>query len=206
MHGDSAPNLPAGSAPGGPASDAARVGPRLDAEGVYRVWGRYSVGVVVTYAILLVVILVVLVPREPASFLWVPYGLTAVIVFFLARYFSTRYSIDDEHLRATRILGGRRIPLDEIRRIEYSALRDLAPSGMAAALGPWGWHGRMWSPVIGHFDSVFTDPSRGLLVTGPGNPLFLTPADPEAFARELSRRVRSYTGPLEKDVGHPGAG
>jgi len=136
----------------------------------------------------------------------VPYALIALLVLFLGRYFSTHYSIDDSFLRASRFLGGRRIPLEEVRRIEYSALRDLAPSGLMAALGPWGWRGRMWSPVIGPFDSVFTDPANGLLVSGPGHPLFLSPRDPAGFARELSRRVRSYTGPLEADVGHPGAG
>ena len=55
-----------------------------------------------------------------------------------------------------------------------------------------------------HEDAIYTD-SRGLLVTGGSVPLFLSPHDPTAFARELSRRVRSYTGPLEVDVGAGGA-
>ena len=96
------------------------------------------------------------------------------------------------------------MPLEEIRGIEYAALRDLAPTGAFAAFGPIGWHGRMWSPEHGTFDSVFSDPARGLFISNAGNPLYISPTNPDAFARELSRRVRSFTGPLERDVGHPG--
>jgi hypothetical protein len=180
--------------------------PRLDTEGVYRAPGAISYAVVGTYVALILIVWFVLLPREAPGYAWVPYFLTGVLVFLLARYLSVRYSIDDTDLRATRLLGGRRIPLEEIRGIEFSALRDLTPTSSMAALGPVGWHGRMWSPVIGQFDTVFTEAAHGLLVTAGGNPLYLSPRDPEAFARELSRRVRSYTGPLEHDVGHPGMG
>lgn len=189
-----------------PASAKSAPVPELDPEGKFRSWGRLSVGVIGTYVVLLLIIVFVLIPREPSSSWWVPYALAILIALFLGRYFSTHYTIDDSFLRASRILGGRRVPLEEVRRIEYSALRDLAPSGLMAALGPWGWRGRMWSPVIGRFDSIFTDPANGILVTGPEYPLYFSPRDPEAFARELSRRVRSYTGPLEVDVGHPLSG
>lgn len=194
----SGPKRPSGSLPASPPSP-------LDDDGVYRARGRFSVAVVVVYVVLLLVLLFVVVPREATTFAWVPYFLSALIVFLVVRYLSTTYRIDESELRAARLLGGRKIPLDQIRRIEYSALRDLAATGMLA-LGPIGWHGRLWSPVIGEFDTVFTDAGRGLLVTAAGNPLYISPQNPEEFARELSRRVRSYTGPLEKDVGHPGPG
>lgn len=61
----------------------------------------------------------------------------------------------------------------------------------------------MWSPTIGQFDAIYTDPAKGLLVTAGEVPLYLSPRDPDEFARELSRRVRSYTGPLQVDVGYP---
>jgi len=195
-------STPPASPPAGPSPEI----PILDPEGTFRAWGRMSVAVIGTYVVLLLLIVFVLIPRESASYLWVPYALAAVILLFLVRYFSTHYTIDDSFLRASRLLGGRRVALEEVRRIEYSALRDLAPTGVMAAFGPWGWRGRMWSPVIGAFDSVFTDPANGILVTAADFPLYFSPKDPEAFARELSRRVRSYTGPLEVDVGHPLSG
>lgn len=133
---------------------------------------------------------------------WVPVGLTVLLVFLLVRYLSTRYTIDEEYLRAWRLLGGQKVKLAEVHRIEVSALRDLSPTGF---YGAWGWRGRMWSPSIGPFDSIHTEPI-GLLVTGGAHPLFISPRDVPSFARELSRRVRSYTGPLEFDAGHPGAG
>ncbi len=61
----------------------------------------------------------------------------------------------------------------------------------------------MWSPAIGEFDSIYTDPAAASSSPREPYPLYLSPTDREAFARELSRRVRSYTGPLAVDVGAP---
>ena len=119
--------------------------------------------------------------------------------FFLVRYATTNYRIDDSYLYARRILGSRRVPLAEIRKIELMRLRDLSPTGF---FGSWGYRGRMWSPFIGELDAIYTDPT-GLLVTEGGVPLFISPHDPEEFARELSRRVRSYTTALTVDDGLP---
>jgi Bacterial PH domain len=157
---------------------------------------------VATYAVLLVLIVYVLAPDRSEVSAWGAWLLIALVGLFLARYVSTTYTIDDEHLRAWRILGGRRIRLEEVRRIDYARLRDLAPTGGGLfGLGAWGWRGRMWSPTVGDFDSIYTDAGQGLFVTAGDVPLYLSPSHPEAFARELSRRVRSYTGPLEHDVG-----
>lgn len=173
--------------------------PRLDARGRYRARGMYSVGVVGIYVFFLIVIVLLLKEAPLTTAAWVPYFLAFVVLLFLARYFSTTYTIDDTHLRAWRLLGGQRVALSDIRKIEYSALRDLSPTGF---FGAWGWRGRMWSPQIGHFDSIHTE-ARGILVSGPDEPLFISPRDPVAFARELSRRVRSYSGRLSVDVGDP---
>ena len=159
----------------------------------------YSGGVVGVYVVFLIVIYF-LVRAEPlTSAAWLPWFLAGVVVLFLARYFSTIYIIDDTHLRAWRILGGSRLALSDIRRIEFSALRDLSPTGF---FGAWGWRGRMWSPQIGHFDSIHTE-ARGILVSAGDDAMFISPHDPVAFARELSRRVRSYSGRLSVDVGDP---
>jgi hypothetical protein len=175
--------------------------PVLDRHGRYRQRGRYSVGVVAIYVIFLLIVIALIESRTLTTGDALPWFLVAIVVFFLARYFSTVYTIDDTHLRAWRILGGRRVALSDVRKIEYSALRDLSPTGF---FGAWGWRGRMWSPVIGHFDSVHTE-AVGLLVTAGDVPLFVSPRDPVAFARELSRRVRSYSGRLSVDVGDPDA-
>ncbi len=158
-------------------------------------------GVVVTYGILLAAVLYILLPERSVASLTAVYALIALLVFFLARYLSTYYVLDDEHLRAWRLLGGRRIALEEVRRIDYARLRDLAPTGGWFGVGSWGWRGRMWSAAIGEFDAISTDAALGLLVTAGDVPLYISPNRPEAFARELSRRVRSYTGPLDHDVG-----
>jgi hypothetical protein len=124
-------------------------------------------------------------------------ALLALTVFFLARYLSTFYELDPAALRARRILGSRTVAYEEVRKIEYASLRELGPVGM---FGSWGYRGRMWSPIIGSFDAIYTE-SSGLLVTAGAVPLFISPKDPPAFARELSRRVRSYHDRLEVDVG-----
>jgi len=158
--------------------------------------------IVGAYLVLLLLVVYIL-PGSPVNGAWwTPWALAAVLVFFLARYLSTSYRLDETHLRAWRIAGGARLRLDQVHRIEYASLRDLSPTGF---FGAWGWRGRMWSPAVGHFDSVFTDANNGLLVTAEGEPLFISPRDPEAFARELSRRVRSYRRELVVDVGAPGA-
>jgi hypothetical protein len=146
-----------------------------------------------------VILAVLLRPDFTTSDAWVVVLLELLLAFFLVRYLSTVYTLDDEYLRAWRLFGGGRIELATVRRIQFTSLRELAPTGF---LGSWGWRGRMWSPVIGSFDSIHTEPS-GVLVTGGDHPLFVSPRNPAAFARELSRRVRSYTGPLEVDAGAP---
>ncbi|HTW55214.1 MAG TPA: PH domain-containing protein [Thermoplasmata archaeon] len=181
----------------------AAVPPELAPDGSFRSWARISWAVVGIYLFLIVLVLAVLIPQKASSYVWVPYFILALLAFYLVRYLSARYRIDDEELRASRLLGGRRVPLEEIRKIEYASLRDLVPTGAMAGMGSFGWHGRFHSDVIGDFDSVYTEPSRGVLVTGGPRPLYLTPRDPQAFARELSRRVRSYTKELEVDVGRP---
>jgi hypothetical protein len=163
----------------------------------FRVFGTRSYAVVVVYLFLTALLLLVAGRSSVISSPYVTYLLVGVILLFLVRYLSTHYVMDDRCLHARRILGTRNVPFETVRRIEFANLRDLGPVGI---FGSWGYRGRMWSPTIGSFDAIYTD-SRGLLVTAGTYPLFLSPRDPESFARELSRRVRSYTGPLEVDVG-----
>jgi Bacterial PH domain len=170
---------------------------RVDSAGRYHDRAKYSAWNIGAYLVLLVVVYLLVHSSGPDY--WVPYALAAAVILLLVRYLSTRYLLDDTSLRATRLLGGRRIALEDIRQIDYASLRDLSPVGF---FGSWGWRGRMWSPQAGTFDSIYTD-TYGLLVTTTGTPLFISPADPAEFARELSRRVRSFTGPLELDVGDP---
>jgi hypothetical protein len=189
---------PSPGAPGPPVQPARA--PHVDREGRFHAHGKISYAVVGVYVFLLLVVLLILPGNSHSSFWWLPYALAALLFALLARYLSTSYRIDDRELRARRILGGRRVRLEDVRAIEFSSLRDLSPVGF---FGTWGWRGRMWSPRIGVFDSVQTDPALGLLVTAGDVPLFISPQDPEGFARELSRRVRSYTGRLAVDVGDP---
>jgi hypothetical protein len=169
----------------------------IDPRGRYHDRGKVSAWNVGAYVILVVLIVVIF--RTATAQFWVPYALIAVVLFLLARYLSTRYVIDDAYLHAYRFLGGRRLSLDEVRQIEYTSIRDLSPLGF---FGSWGWRGRMWSPRIGTFDSIYTD-TFGLLVSPSEFPLFISPADPAGFAQELSRRVRSFHGSLVVDVGDP---
>jgi hypothetical protein len=172
-----------------------------NSHGRYRAGGQLSYVTIGVYVLLLLVLYFIVLPSPAVSY---PTGIEFIILvtlFFLARYLSTSYTIDDTYLRVSRIAGGRRIRLADIRKIEYSKLRDLSPTGF---FGSWGWRGRMWSPVIGPFDAVYTDPA-GILVTVGAVPIFISPRRAPEFARELSRRVRSYAGPLAVDVGQPGS-
>jgi len=177
---------------------SARGGPRTDARGVYHDRGRLSYSVIGVYVFLILVAVFILPKSGLAA--WALGVIVFLFLFFLARYLSTTYSLDDTHLRAWRIAGSRRIRLETIRRIEFGSMRELSPTGF---LGSWGWRGRMWSPRMGAFDAVYTDPAKGLLISGEGVPVYITPTDIEEFARELSRRVRSYSSRLTVDVGDP---
>jgi hypothetical protein len=173
--------------------------PELDDRGRYRAAGEMSYTTLSVYVLLILVLYFVVRPSPAVAY---PQGIDAVIaitLFLLARSLSTSYSIDDVHLRAWRIAGGRKVRLADVRKIELVRLRDLSPTGF---FGSWGWRGRMWSPVIGPFDAVYTDPA-GLLITAGDVPMFISPRHAPDFARELSRRVRSYTGPLDVDAGRP---
>lgn len=161
-------------------------------------WSYATIGTYVFIALLLVAT-----SRAAlvSTFPYVSDILAGLFLIFLARYISTRYWLDSERLTAWRLFGARHVPYAKVRRIEYGNLRDLAPVGF---FGSWGWRGRMWSPMLGRFDSVYTI-SKGLVITGGDVPLFISPRDPPGFARELSRRVRSVVGTLDVDVGAPGA-
>jgi len=159
----------------------------------------YSWGTVGMY-VGIILLLLVFAPASNTSTL--PYAseiLAVLFLVFLARYLSTSYYLDATTFTAWRLFGLRRIALRDVRAIQFGNLRELSPVGF---LGSWGWRGRMWSPVLGRFDSVYTVPF-GVVVRGGPVPLFVSPRDPPGFARELSRRVRSYTGPLDEDVGAP---
>jgi hypothetical protein len=186
-----------------PATSAAAVPaklPVLDEHGRYRAAGELSYITIGVYVFLILILYLVVLPSPAVSYQWGIDAIIVITVFFLVRYLSTSYSIDDVHLRAWRIAGGRRVRLADVRKIEMVRLRDLSPTGF---FGSWGWRGRMWSPLFGSFDAIYSDPT-GLLVTADGVPLFISPRHLDEFARELSRRVRSYTGPLDVDAGQPG--
>jgi hypothetical protein len=171
----------------------------MNREGVYHDRGRLSYTVIGVYAFLIVVMFLVVPQSGRAG--WVLGFILVLFVFFLARYVSTSYSLTDTQVRAWRIFGSRRIRLESVNRIEYGSMRELAPTGF---FGSWGWRGRMWSSEIGPFDAFYTDAAHGLIVSGEGVPIYISPTDTDEFARELSRRVRSYKGRLDVDVGDPG--
>jgi hypothetical protein len=169
----------------------------IDSSGVYRQNAPVSYAVIGFYLILMLLLVYVSTRGSFSSFPFITELLIAVFLVFLVRNLSTRYRLDSDQLVAWRIFGNRRVRFESVRKIEFANLRDLGPVGM---FGSWGWRGRMWSPVAGTFDAIYTI-STGLLVTAGDHPLFISPKDPAAFARELSRRARSYTGDLETDVG-----
>lgn len=176
--------------------------PHIDSSGRYLVGAELSYLVIGTYLFLLLIVVFV-VPRSTVSGSdWLAWAIAVLILFFLGRYLSTGYSIDSDQLHAFRILGGRRVALEQVRQIQYASLHDLSPTGF---FGSWGYRGRMWSPVVGRFDSVHTA-ANGILVVAGDVPLFISPKHPQEFARELSRRVRSYRGPLEADDSQPPSG
>ncbi len=163
---------------------AVRTGPRPPRGGfnpVYRMPTARNNVVVGFYLVLLVALYFLkgLVGLDIALFL------IAVLLVYFARELSIRYVLNDDDLIAWRIFGWRRVPLASIRKVERASLRELSP---VSFFGAWGWRSRMWSPVIGRFDNI-SGYHAGLLVFGQGVPLFLSPADPEAFAQELVSRT-----------------
>ena len=177
--------------------------PRLDASGIYRQRGRLSYAVIGVYVFLILVLIVIFPLRNTLAYSWAPWAVAALFVLFLARYMSTSYSIDDSYLRAWRILGGRRIALEKVNKIEYDNLatwdRRADSSGPGAGtVGCGAPRSAALTPSIRTPRREFSSRRRGCPSTSP-------PFDVPEFARELSRRVRSYTGRLLVDVGDPHA-
>jgi hypothetical protein len=172
------------------------------ASGLYRHPATISYGVIGFYLFLVILLLVA---GRNNVFVNIPYLtviLSAALLVFLARYLSTRYWMDSEYVGVWRLFGSRKVRLDDIRKIEFANLRDLGPVGI---IGTWGWRGRVWSPVVGRFDATNTV-SEGILIASGQAGLFISPKNPIEFARELSRRARSYDVVLETDAGAPGSG
>jgi hypothetical protein len=153
-----------------------------------RVGAPISASVVFLYVLLVVIIAYATTRAAFTSNPIVPEFLIGVMFLFLARNVSTYYVLDDRALHARRLFGSRSVPFEQVRMIEFANLRDLAP---VSFFGGWGWRGRMWSPMIQTFDAIHTV-SPGVLVTAGDVPLFVSPKNPEEFAADLSRRVRSY--------------
>jgi len=164
-----------------PAAPQSPRSPRDGVNPVYRMPTARNYVVVGFYLVLLVALYFLkgLVGLDIALFL------IAVLLVYLARELSIRYVLTDDDLTAWRIFGWRRIPLATVRKVERASLRELSP---VSFFGAWGWRSRMWSPVIGRFDNI-SGYHAGLLVYGQGVPLFVSPADPEGFARELVSRT-----------------
>lgn len=159
----------------------------------------WSLGTVGVYVAVVLLLLGTSRASQVSTFPFINEVLAGLFAIFLLRYVSTRYRLDADQLHAWRVFGSRTVKYEAVRRIVYANLRELGP---VSYIGSWGWRGRMWSPFVGKFDSIYTVSSGLMIFAGPV-PLFISPKDPPAFARELSRRVRSYTGPLEEDVGAP---
>ncbi|MGA7924294.1 MAG: hypothetical protein WCA77_10005 [Thermoplasmata archaeon] len=181
----------------GPEPAPVRAPPALDAQGRFVMHSGIPIAVIVFYAILILIIVYAGLRGTFSSFPDISYILVGILLIFLVRLLSTRYVLDSEYLRAWRLFGSRKVKLTEVRAIQTTSLRDLGPIGF---FGTWGWRGRTWSPIVGSFDGIYTT-TAGLLVKAGAYPLFLSPEDPETFARELSRRVRSYRGSLEDGDG-----
>ncbi|MHB8351799.1 MAG: hypothetical protein ACYDFT_03780 [Thermoplasmata archaeon] len=155
---------------------------------VYHQPAKMSVAVVVVYLALVGVLLAVYVHGTTyLTYALVLPVLALLILLYLARYLSTRYRIDLREIAALRLFGSVRVPLSRVVGIRPANLRDLAPVGL---FGTWGWRGRVWCASVGTIDTVSTH-SEGLLITGGAVPLFISPDDPIAFQRELSRRTRT---------------
>lgn len=172
-----------------PAAESGEPSPRvrLDGQGRYVDYAPRSYAVIGMYAVLVAVLLYL---NGGANYAVpsLPLILAAVLLVYLGRYVSTRYVMDSETLAAKRLFGSRKVRLEEIRNIELANLREIGPMGM---FGTWGWRSRVFSPTLGPFDSIHTV-SKGVLVSAGAVPMFLSPRDPIAFARELSRRARSW--------------
>jgi hypothetical protein len=164
-----------------------------------RDFAPWSAGTVGVYLVIIGLLLITSRASQVSTFPFINEVLAGLFAVFLIRYVTTQYHLDADRLHAWRAFGSRTVRYESVRRIVYANLRELGP---VSYIGSWGWRGRMWSPFVGKFDSIYTV-SNGLMIFAGPVPLFISPKDPAAFARELSRRVRSYTGPLEEDVGAP---
>lgn len=161
--------------------------PVTDDQGRVVQYAPRSAAVIGFYAVL-IGLLLWLEPRTSFAIPSLPLLLAAILAVYLARYLTTRYVLDAETLGALRLFGSRRVRLEEVRAIELANLRDIGSIGM---FGTWGWRSRVFSPLLGPFETIHTV-SSGLLVTVGAVPLFISPRDPTAFGRELSRRARSW--------------
>ena len=167
--------------------DSGSVAPPLDSEGRYVDWAPRSWGVVGLYiALILLILLLIQGPGYDSPYLSLL--LAAVLAVYLIRYLTTHYVMDAETLSARRLFGSRTVRLETIRSVELANLRELGTMGM---FGTWGWRSRVYSTFVGSFDSIHTV-SPGVLISSGNVPMFLSPHDPVAFARELSRRARSW--------------
>ncbi|MCI4369372.1 MAG: hypothetical protein L3K09_07420, partial [Thermoplasmata archaeon] len=74
------------------------------------------------YAVLILVLAYATTRPAASSFPYITELLAVILLLFLARMLSTRYTLDADQLHAWRLFGSRRVRLEEVRKIEFANL------------------------------------------------------------------------------------
>ncbi len=125
--------------------------------------------------------------QSPLGLSLLPVGVVAVCVLFVIR----GYSVVPGALEIHRLLWTTRIPLDGLKelRSEPGAMRgSLRLCGNAGLFSFTGW---FWNQPLGIYRAFVTDTHRTVVLRLAKRTLVVSPADPEAFVRDVeASRVR----------------
>lgn len=120
---------------------------------------------------------------------WLPAsGLVALLLGMML--FTVRgYSVPGRVLLVRRLLWNTRLQLEGL----VSATSD--PEAMRSSLrtfgngGGFSYTGRYWNKRLGSYRAFVTDPARSVVLRWPDRTIVVSPASPEAFVQEVSRKV-----------------
>ena len=151
-------------------------------------WSRYLIGISVSVSLLMAGIstCILVLERGPWGV-----GLLPVVMVVTSALFQVRgYTVGPGGLQIHRLLWTTRVGLDRLEEVR----RD--PEAMRGSLrllgngGLFSFTGLFRNRTLGMYRAFVTDPRRAVVLRLPRRTVVVSPADPEAFVREVQDVVR----------------
>lgn len=129
---------------------------------------------------------VLLSERGPWGAALIPIALLTGCALFLIR----GYTVEAGGLTIRRLFWTHRVPLEGLQEVRWDPEAMRGSVRLFGNGGVFSFSGLFWNRKLGKYRAFVTDPSRAVVLRLSRRTVVVSPADPEAFIREVEERVR----------------